>query len=287
MITKLINYYNLENLYITKIRNKNYVKSNDRIYILYEIDKNKNKQEIIEAYKITKNYPEFEKIIFNRKNMMFTNIDNKEYILIEKKYYKKQIVKRIIVNDEIKYLDRSNWIRLWEKKIDYIEKTYYHIKGENIIIDESIYYFIGMAEVAISYIKNNSSKYNRKNEKIICSKTYDEMEIYNPLNIIVDYPEREISEYLKKIFWKNEYTEELAVKYLEKNIINCNLSSIYARMLFPNFYFDAYLKCITNNNETEEIVKIINRLNEYENYTKLIFNTLKHASQKLDEVKWL
>ena len=124
MITKLINYYNLENLYITKIRNKNYVKSNDRIYILYEIDKNKNKQEIIEAYKITKNYPEFEKIIFNRKNMMFTNIDNKEYILIEKKYYKKQIVKRIIVNDEIKYLDRSNWIRLWEKKIDYIEKTY-------------------------------------------------------------------------------------------------------------------------------------------------------------------
>lgn len=288
MINKLKYYYNLNKPYIIKYKNKNYIKSENKLYLLYEIDKKRNKQEIIEAYELTKKYPEYDKIILNKNNTIFTIIDGKIYILIKKNYSKKNKIQNRIINKETKWLDKSNWITLWEDKIDYIEKIYKNIKGNYSVIDESINYIIGMAEVAICYLANNSTESKERNLKYICRKNYDESEYYNPLNVIIDYPEREISEMLKKIFWDTENKNENAIQYLKQITLNYDPVCVYARLLFPNFYLNEYINSIKYQN-VKKIRNIISRLNEYEQYTKLIYNILKEREKgkTIPKINWL
>lgn len=285
MINKLNYYYNLNKPYIIKYKNKNYIKSENKLYLLYEIDNKRNKQEIIEAYELTKKYAEYEKVVLNKNNTIFTIIDGKTFILIKKNYSKKYKIQNRIVHKEIKWLDKSNWITLWKEKIDYIEKIYKNIKGKYIVIDESINYIIGMAEVAICYLVNNSTEQKERNLKYICRKNYDESEYYNPLNVVIDYPEREISEMLKKIFWDNESKNEKAIQYLRKNTLNYDPICVYARLLFPNFYLNEYINSIKYK-KLKKIRNIINRLNEYEQYTKLIYNIL-NEKEKIPKINWL
>ena len=286
MIDKLEYYYNLTKPYIIKYKNKKYVKSGNEIYLLYQLGGEINKQEIIEAYELTKIYPEYEKIILNKSNSIFTVIDKKTYILIKKKSLKKYINTNRMIMRKTKFLDKSNWISLWENKIDYIETIYKNIKGKYIIIDESIDYFIGMAETSIYYLQNNLSESDEKNIKYICRKNYDELEYYSPLNIIIDYPEREISEMLKKIFFENENYYEKAIKYLKRTKINYNPTKVYARLLFPNYYFNEYINSIKHQ-DFRKVLNIINRMNEYEIFLKSIYNIIREKDFKLKEITWL
>ena len=70
------------------------------------------------------------------------------------------------------------------------------------MIDESSDYYIGMAETAISYIKYNIQQTD--NNLTICHKRIKNDEMSNPMNLVVDHRERDISEYLKYIFINQE-----------------------------------------------------------------------------------
>lgn len=285
MLNTIKYYYNLNDLYIFTYKNKKYIKSNNKIYQFCEVH---NISETLEAYKITNKYQEYEKILLNKEGQVFTKYNNKVYVLIEKKHTRKNFpITRMLVQEGKYMLDKSNWIALWTKKTDYIEYTAKHINGKYGIIDESINYFIGMAETAIAYLKNN--KINTQfSEKVICRRQLEESEYYNPINIIIDYQARDISEYLKKIFWTNEYTYDKIHKILEtiKNSSKNDYILIYARLIFPNFYFNKYIQ-VLENNSLEEIKIIINRLDEYENYVKSVFNILKEKDKSLKKIEWL
>ena len=63
----------------------------------------------------------------------------------------------------------------------------------------------------------------------------------NPLNIIVDYRSRDISEYLKYVFFAKDYDYIKIKKFLmELKLNEFELQLVYGRMLFPTFYFDVY-----------------------------------------------
>lgn len=194
-------YYNLNNINIYKINDRNYVKYKNEIYLFQPVI---NERETIEIYNLLKNNSKFYRIILNKDKTIFTPYKGTKFVL--QKIFSNKIE---LIYNPIKYfqvinskttLDRTNWIYLWQIKIDYYEYQLKHISGKYPIIDESINYFIGMAETAISYIKYNCKKIEYNDDVTFCRRRINKEDFYNPLNIIIDYKERDIGEYLKYIF---------------------------------------------------------------------------------------
>lgn len=281
-------YYNFDNITIISQKNKKYIKYNNELYIACKV---KNENEVIELYNLTKNIPYFYKFIINREGKIFTNYKNDTFVLLKiTGNYSSNIQKnkKIIIDNNKKYhLDRSDWYSLWTQKNDYFEYQYNHIKGKYKIIDESINYYIGIAENAISYIANISGELKGKEEKVLCHRRIEENEFFNPLNYVIDYKERELSEYLKYIFVTKKYTE----CDVEKLVTSCNSTQagyqlLFGRMLYPSIYFDIYDKIINEYESESSLMCIIKRNREYENYLQRIFEAI-NANVKIKNIDWL
>ncbi len=283
MKNTIMYYYDLNDVILSKINGINYVRSKNKIYIFSEIY---NINEIYEIYNLLSNKKNYYKIIKNRMGDIVTPYNNKNYILMEKETKKISNIPPIIVKNTDYLLDRSNWYELWRNKNDYYEYQMNHIRGKYKIIDESIDYYIGIAENAISYISYNIKKIN--NVKMICHKRINADEYFNPLNCVIDYQERDIGEYLKYIFWSNEYKKinlnDFFAKKINHNIINYNL--LYARILYPTEYFDKYDQIVNSLAEAEKLNSIIKRQKEYELYINNIYEIISKYSV-IPKIDWL
>lgn len=278
-------YYMFDEINISKINGQNYIKYQNKVYVFTEII---NQEAIIEAYNITKDYDEYEKIVLNKDRSLFTPYNNKLYVLIARKDFNPYFPKLRILPSQGQYLlDRSNWSILWQEKIDYYEYQFKHIKGKYKSIDESFNYFIGLTENAISYLNYNIDQ-NIIKEKAICRRRMIKREYYNPLNIVVDNRMRDVGEYIKMSFWEEEYNID-AIKLLLNQIpdSNQNYILIYARLLYPSYYFDTYEQVVNNKEEEKSLIKIINRIDEYENFLNEIYIIMQNNSPSLIKIDWL
>lgn len=276
-------YYLFDDIYVSKINYTNYIKYKNKIYVFVEI---LNQDMVLEAYQLTKDYPEYEKIIVNKDKSIFTPYNNKIYVLIEKKQSNAFPPLREVSSTTKLLLDRTNWSLLWSKKVDYYEYQFKHIKGLYKSIDESFEYYIGMTESSISYINYNIGKTNLK--KCLCRNRMVEKEYYNPLNIVIDHRSRDIGESLKTMFWNSNYnTRKIknTLSQIDLTLENCML--IYARLLYPSYYFDAYEMTITNRTDETNIKKIISRIEEYEKFVSEVFSILQGFNRKLVKIEWL
>ncbi len=276
-------YYLFDDIYVSKINYTNYIKYKNKIYVFVEI---LNQDMVLEAYQLTKDYPEYEKIIVNKDKSIFTPYNNKIYVLIEKKQSNAFPPLREVSSTTKLLLDRTNWSLLWSKKVDYYEYQFKHIKGLYKSIDESFEYYIGMTESSISYINYNIGKTNLK--KCLCRNRMVEKEYYNPLNIVIDHRSRDIGESLKTMFWNNNYnTRKIknTLSQIDLTLENCML--IYARLLYPSYYFDAYEMTITNRTDETNIKKIISRIEEYEKFVSEVFSILQGFNRNLVKIEWL
>ena len=204
------------------------------------------------------------KIIYNIYNNALTIYDNNYYVLLMVNYrtFDDNFKYYMINNKEYDILKRNNWDYLWSMKIDYVEYQVKHLTNKYPIIEDSINYYIGLSENAIKYFK----LINKNNESLyIEHRRINKDNIYDPLEIVIDYKVRDISEYIKYNFFnsgKDLYDIKNDIKKL--NLNNIDYLLLYSRMLYPSFYFDLYDRII-NNNEDENIINdIINKSIEYE-----------------------
>lgn len=242
-------------------------------------------------------YP-FHEIILNKDNIPLTSVNNKYYVLLQINVINSLITpnyltKQIAVNGQnknYKILYRTNWIELWTTKIDYFEYQLEHFKHKYPLIIDSINYFIGLGENAISYV-NNTLTGNNTLEYFVSHKrlnTRDDLFFYyNPLNLIIDYKIRDIAEYLKSSFLNDDYS---FIK-IERLLMNSNLNEtdyklLYGRLLFPSFYFDIYDQIINGYIKEKEICEVIKRADEYEEFLYNIFVIIK-KHYNIDSVDWL
>lgn len=288
MKNTIMYYYGFENISIIRQKKRKYIKHNNDIYIICRVY---NEKEVLELYEITRGIPFFYKFIPNKDGSIFTMYQDFIFVLLKINDKSSMITqnKNQISLDENKkyYLDRSDWYELWTRKNDYYEYQYQHIKGKYKVIDESINYYIGLAENAISYIANVPINLKEQEKKGLYPKRLLESEYHNPLNYVIDYKERGLSETLKYLF--------LNKKYLSQNIENIILSYnctetgyklLYGRMLYPSMYFDIYDKVINDFENEKELVNVIKRLKEYEEYLKEIYRIIsKHT--KIKNIDWL
>lgn len=156
---------------------------------------------------------------------MITIIHNKNYVLIKKR--KKIQPLNYIINQNkvilsynlINKILRTNWTKLWTNKIDYIEYQILHIESKYKLLRNSIWYYIGLGENGVQYIKDNDLTKNTSTEYVISHRRINDFnELSNPLNIIVDHKSRDVSEYLKYLFIKKEYDYEEIKKYCKKKV---------------------------------------------------------------------
>lgn len=288
MKNTIMYYYGFENISIIRQKRRKYIKHNNDIYIICRVY---NEKEVLELYEITRENPFFYKFIPNKDGSIFTMYQDFIFVLLKINDKSSMITqnKNQISLDENKkyYLDRSDWYELWTRKNDYYEYQYQHIKGKYKVIDESINYYIGLAENAISYIANIPINLKEQEKKGLYPKRLLESEYHNPLNYVIDYKERGLSETLKYLFLNKKYLSQNIEKIiLSYNCTETGYKLLYGRMLYPSMYFDIYDKVINDFENEKELVNVIKRLKEYEEYLKEIYRIIsKHT--KIKNIDWL
>lgn len=238
-------------------------------------------------------------IIPNKNGNIVSVVDNVPYIL-----YKVYINKdKKITLDELTFmsqydvvgvdsLKRNEWDTLWGTRIDYLEYQINQMGKKYPILVDSFSYFVGMAENAISYVKNTiiETKKEKLDKDVIShSKVYDSINsIYDPLNIIIDHKSRDVSEYIKASFFLNnkKIFEELDI-YFSKNYYSFyGIRLLFGRVVYPSFYFDLYDNVILGNVKESEVLNITSRTVEYEAYLREIYYYLRKF-YNIPMIDWL
>lgn len=282
-------YYHLYPVEIIKEKENYKFYLNDKLYILYLITN--KEQEVKEQIILNKelvyyNYPSL--VINNVFNNSYSLIEGKNYILVcynfsNRKIMETDLTKDIYINkNNYLILNRSNWYDLWCKKVDYFEYQKNYIKDKYPLLYNTIDYFIGYAEVAISYLSevNRMIKRDSKDYLTICHKRVyfndDLNNFYNPFSLIIDYKARDVGEYLKSLLFYG-YQEEQIKKLLL--VINSSYQRhlLMARVLFPSFYFDCYEDIINGITREEEIISILNKIKDYEDFLVYLYNLLRET----------
>lgn len=296
-------YYNLNPNKINKIFNYYYFYLNNELYffIIYT----RKEEDLNDIYNFNQtliaNNILVNEIINNKNNTIITIANRIPYILVKLQINQNKDIKlpeiSYLSNLKIRYpqnLMRSNWANLWTNKIDYLEYQLEQNYQKYPILAESFNYFIGLAENAISYLNTTITTLKpEKNDIGVISHDTISIEdtiysLYNPLNIIIDHKSRDLAEYIKISFFKDNYKifDELD-EYFKHNYFSFyGINLLIARILYPSFYFELYDSIINKELNESAILKITSRINEYENYLQEIFNYF-HKFYNIKDINWL
>lgn len=243
-------------------------------------------------------------IIINRNGQYLTKINNFDYILMSVNNYNEEydifdminIANKLTLNYNTSKLYRNNWSNLWTQKMDYFEYQIRELGINKTVIKDSFSYYLGLAENAISYVNNTNLKYNAlNNAKItlahrrIFYPNY-KLNFLNPLAFIFDLEVRDIAEYLKAMFFSEDNTEEVIEElgyYLQiKKLTIYEYHMLYARLLYPSYYFDLYENIMNNDTSEESLVSIIKRNKEYELFLKNAYLEISKYAP-IEKIDWL
>lgn len=300
-----INYfYNMNINNIRMINDNYYFLYKNNYFIFQNIDElNFDIKVIFELNQIlVNNNKAFFKIILNKNNQIITRYNNNNYIMMLDMVKQDRVLNfEDLLNNNIEIGDITNikelvhfpWIDLWIKKIDYFELFLTNNMQTYQQLNKYANYFIGLGENAISYLRRTLTDTNPTNkDKLVVShrrirKNMSLKDLYNPLNLILDHKSRDISEYLKMLFFNKKYNDNDLKMYIEQlNLSNYGAKLLMARILFPSFFFDNFELLVKNKITETTFLKIIDQINAYEHFIYLIHRLLKEKYDIYD-IDWL
>lgn len=291
-------YYNIR---IDEIHNKDdyyffVLNKNHYIFKPYFDDIDKT----LDIYKLNRLLSErtnIDNIILNRYGNPITKVNNSFYVLILNKNKNRITLADIsnmanvsdINNQPLDKLERNNWEILWANKIDYFEMQVHENAKKYPLIRESFDYFIGLSENAISYLVNTKREVSPTiyDMKVISHNSLNNS-LYDPSNIILDHKARDVAEYIKMSFFNNNLNifKELE-EYFHYNYYSIyGIRVLFARILYPSFYFDLYDGIISGKNDEKQLNMIIDKINDYEIYLYNVYLFLKRFYD-IPMVDWL
>lgn len=242
------------------------------------------------------------KILINRNNSFLTKVGEYNYILfavsnLNEEYDIFDMVKiseKLVLNNNKSNLYRNNWGTLWSEKIDYFEYQVRELSIEKDVVKNSFSYYVGMAENAISYVNNTNMKYGMDVYRIVLSHRrvfYPNYKLnyLNPLSFVFDLEVRDIAEYLKAMFFKKDISfclDELSSYLKIRHLSLYEYQMLYARLLYPTYYFDVYEGVMNKNGDEEQLVNIIKKCDSYEEFLKKAYLEISKYA-KIDKVEWI
>lgn len=244
---------------------------------------------------ISNNIPIYKIILTQTGNILFDFENNHYLLMIIPKVKNRIITYNDIINfnyvpiaKKYRLLDKSSWNTFWSNKIDYIEYQFNQIEKKYCIIKKSINFYIGIWENAISYF--NTNIVNDSEQKCVCHKRLnsktDILSFLNPLNLVIDYKERDISEYIKYYVMTERYTKENIYSFLK--VIptkKSNIIKFISRTLFPSYYFDIYEEIILDIIDENKIIDVIKNKKNYLFLLKIVFSYFEKDS--IPQIDWI
>lgn len=301
MKNNIMYYYNLRIDNITQNNNNYYftINNDNYCFTIYTRDiKESDAIYKLNKYMLSSNILVHE-IIPNKDNYVVTIINNIPYILY-KIYINKN--KKLTINELTylsnytyqvdKILTRNNWNILWSNKIDYFEYQINQMGKKYPILVDTFAYFTGLAENAISYVKYTTleTQIETSDNPVISHRKINNTveSLYNPLNIILDHKSRDIAEYIKLSFLnKNTNIYQELDSYFSNNYYSeYGLRLLYARIIYPSFYFDMYEQIIQGLRKESDLLNIVTLLDDYELYLKEMYYYLKKY-HNIPEIDWI
>lgn len=290
-------YYELYPDDIVKKGNHYYFVLNNEKYYFVTYDRDVN--EVDTLYKLNKEMISrnslVHEIILNKKGEVITLIDEVYYVLL-RVYVNESAV--ITIDDVVFMLNsndgvfsnsvisRTDWIKLWSLKIDYFEYQIGHLIKKYPYIYNTVDYYIGLGENAITYMKELNDNINLSSLSIthrrigVNSTMFD---LYNPLNLIIDYKVRDVSEYLKDAFFNNVNVYSILDKLFKMCMFDrITLNLLFCRLLFPSYYFDLYENILENDLNENLVINIIKKSASYEYFLSFLIR-----NWSLYKIEWL
>ena len=279
-------YYNLDVDSIRQINDTYFLVIQNETYYLVKYE-----GDITNIYNLVKDISWCHQIIKNMDGKLVTIINESSYVLLKLKCVSRKISLNDVYELNGYYIfnktdSNYNWDQLWEYKIDYLEYQMSQFGKKYPIIRESFSYFDGLTENAIQFyktIKNNKPNMFISHNRIKYNS--DLIELYNPLNFIIDSRVRDVAEYFKSSFFSKKNMIKEIKEYM--NILTKDeIMYFFARMLFPSFYFDLYEEIITGQKDEKEMYEIINNIENYEVMLKDIYTYIRN-SIGIVNIEWL
>ncbi len=286
-------YYNIvfENIHQTE--NNYYFDLNGKRYFLLEFTEDIN--HLTKAYQLQleliKRNIYIHQIILNKDNNFLTFINGIAYILLQTNYYNEKVTLNKVLsfsNLYFKNQDNINLKELWSHKNDNLAYQITGIKHRYKLVNESFDFFLNLGETSIQLLNELPSfdfptviahKRIKANDK--------SLELYNPLNLIIDSRVRDVTEYFKAKFFNNKsITEELNDFLKKANLTNNEYYIFMARMLYPTYYFDLYEDIVKGKLDEISIKKIVDKIDDYIKILKLIYQSFK-AKINFPIIEWL
>lgn len=241
-------------------------------------------------------------ILINKDNSILTKINEYNYILFSvnncsETYDIFDIIdmnNKLTLNNYNSKLYRNNWENLWMQKVDYFEYQIRELGLDKQVIKNSFSYYIGLAENAISYVHNVKLKYPSQGTIVLSHRRIFypnyKLNYLNPLSFIFDLEVRDIAEYLKAMFFseddESEILEELKSFLKIKRLTIYEYNMLYARLLYPSYYFDIYEEIMNKERSEEDLLKIISKNKNFEEFLKKAYLEItKYAI--LEKVEWI
>ncbi len=243
------------------------------------------------------------RFMINNRNSFLTLYEKKNYVLLELVFPMHQeynvldmvdLVDKLVVQSKKSVLYRNEWASLWSSKIDYFEYQIGQLGKDKPIILNSFSYYVGMAENAIAYVNSTTKKYKKSvNEKVTLQHKRIgfpnlQMDYFNPLNYILDIEVRDIASYFKSLFFSSY--EDLFIEvhaYLKRRKLDIyGYQLLYARLLYPSFYFDIYEKVMEEEEDESALIPIVSKANEYESFLKTMYHFISQYAP-IESVSWI
>ena len=237
-------------------------------------------------------------IVMNQFQNYITNIYQKNYVLLQEKTVERKIQLSdvlssvsLVVPTNYKWLNRSDWVGLWSKKVDYFEYQKPYIQHKYPILYETLDYYIGLAENAISYVREIIST-PQNIEKLTVARRREMVdmnssEFFSPLNIVLDYSARDLAEYLKSAFFADYDVEKIVGEMFQHfSYQQVNYGLLMGRLLFPSFYFDPYEQIVNGVLPEKVIYTILKKSEDYEYFLQFIYQKIHQVSQ-IPRIDWL
>lgn len=292
-------YYNLNPTSIHQV-NKNYrcyVNNEEYLLMLCE----KSDFIINELYELSNYLLEHKipchQLILNNNGKIITFINDQPYVLLRVFIRNRNInTDDLLIFSTINIdlnvfpnLVKRNWYDMWIKKIDYFEYQISQFGKKYPIIRESFNYYIGLAENGVSLFKN---VYSENSNGLVVShnrikKNEGVVDLYNPLNFILDNKVRDLSEYIKEQFFTGTYSiEDAKIDIYKFHLNSYECSLLFSRLLFPTYYFDCYEQIVFDQSDEKELLKVINKNKQYCDFLSDLFLHLKPFAL-LPEIEWI
>ena len=298
MKNALFYYYQINVIRLVKTKDYYYFKDGNYLYYLILINRPMDYiNEVINLNRMLIN-TRIMHIIYNINKAPISFINNHYYILLRHnkniKFSLDDLYNPLYCNNlmlKLNTLNHSNWDNLWTSKIDYFEYQKDYIKVKYPLLYRSLDYFIGLGENAITYFYSANNYLTKEiNDVLVIARrriNIKDISFFNPLNLVIDHKARDVGEYLKYIFIEDIYNYELVEEILDNlDFSTYQYSLLMARLLFPSFYFDIYEDIVNGYTKEKEIIKILNRTDEYQEFLKYIYNYI-NKKKPIIKIDWL